>query len=110
MLLSGAPKAAFDRFSLLVREGTRKSVEESPRKQRRREIALGVLAKRAMAVPRSVQAGGWSPFRDVYGCVVAKWLHATEPVREGRAPLRGAQWVEDPTFVRFTRGPSLVST
>ncbi|RLU23279.1 hypothetical protein DMN91_003482 [Ooceraea biroi] len=47
-----------------------------------REIAFGVLAKRATAVPRSVQAGGWSPFRDVYGCVVAKWLHATEPVRE----------------------------
>ena len=38
--------------------------------------ALGVLVKCASAVPRSVQAGGWSPFRDVYGCVVAKWLCA----------------------------------
>lgn len=38
--------------------------------------AFGVLVKCASAVPRSVQAGGWSPFRDVYGCVVAKWLYA----------------------------------
>lgn len=55
---------------------------------------FGVLVKCASAVPRSVQAGGWSPFRDVYGCVVAKWLHAIaragEPVL-----LRGARRVED---------------
>lgn len=39
-------------------------------------VASGVLVKCASAVPRSVQAGGWSPFRDVYGCVMAKWLYA----------------------------------
>lgn len=62
--------------------------------------AFGVLVKCASAVPRSVQAGGWSPFRDVYGCVVAKWLHAIAarpraPRGTPCTPLRGARRVED---------------
>lgn len=61
--------------------------------------AFGVLVKCASAVPRSVQAGGWSPFRDVYGCVVAKWLYAvaTREREREKAVLssRGARRVED---------------
>lgn len=57
--------------------------------------AFGVLVKCASAVPRSVQAGGWSPFRDVYGCVVAKWLHAIAPCERAVHLLRGARRVED---------------
>jgi len=63
---------------------------ETERRKSARGIALGVLAKGATALPRSVRAGGWSPLRDVYGCVVAKWLHATESVRGNLSlsPLR----------------------
>lgn len=49
--------------------------------------AFGVLVKCASAVPRSVQTGGWSPFRDVYGCVVAKWLYAVATREPYSSPL-----------------------
>lgn len=81
--------------------------------EHRRRIVLGVVAKCATAILRSVWIGGWSPFRDVYDCVVAKWLcaRATKTVREEpHSPLRSAHRVEDPMFVRFTRDPSLGST
>lgn len=59
--------------------------------------AFGVLVKCASAVPRSVQAGGWSPFRDVYGCVVAKWLYAvaTREIESRYSPLLSWCRVED---------------
>lgn len=70
--------------------------------------AFGVLVKCASAVPRSVQAGGWSPFRDVYGCVVAKWLYAVatrERERESRTLLSRCSQGRRPRFVSFARQP-----